>query len=79
MKFGGVIEGLQIFAKYEDDGLDTFLAGADHDVIWACSAKVESVDVELVDSRISSEDAEKLKELGWFISKQYDNCWTAFV
>lgn len=79
MRFKEIIEGLQIFAKYEKGGLETFLGGAEHDVILAWPAEVENSEDDLVDSRISSDDAERLKELGWFISREYDNYWATFV
>lgn len=79
MKFKDIIEGLQILAKYEKEGLETFTVGADYRVFWACYAKVEDYEKSLTDSRITPEDAARLKELGWFIASKENNAWTAFV
>ena len=56
MKFSAVIEGLQILAKYADEGLDAAVAAGD-DRIYADLC---------VDVRASKEDAERLEQLGWF-------------
>lgn len=91
MKFSEMIEGLQILAKYEEKGLETHINGADHDVVWASSAHVDEDELEranvvekegeeydLRDTRISDEDHERLRELGWFISTEYGEAWTRY-
>jgi hypothetical protein len=84
VKFWAVIEGLQIFAKYTDRGLDDFLE-ANHDIIWSIAAEVdedaeptlnEDGDEILVDKRISDEDQARLRELGWFIDD--GESWAAY-
>ena len=89
MTLGAIIEGLQILAKYEEEGLDRYLNGAEHDVIWATTADVDEEaeparnkfdEPAYVDRRVSAEDAARLGELGWLISgENYDYSWTTFV
>ena len=72
-----VIEGLEILAKTaviprgladkgETDRRTAQLGGADHDIIWG------------PDADPSEEDQERLQEIGWFYSVEYD-CWSRFV
>lgn len=67
MKTKDIIKGLQILAMYDD--LDAYSVDAQHDIIL-CDPKRAS--------EITEEDAETLKDRGWFISGEYD-CWAAFT
>lgn len=84
MKFSDVIEGLQIFAKYTERGMEHSVE-AGHDTIWAIGAEVDEDAEELldedgeevlVDKRIDDEDQARLRELGWFIDD--GESWAAF-
>lgn len=89
MQYSQMIEGLQIFAKYDPDGLNGMLTGADHDVVWGAPAVFEeddSIEQHLVDHgeypnipdiRMSPEDNARLYELGWFIDPDVDG-WSHF-
>jgi len=50
-------QGLQILSKYTEN----LIQGAGHDVVWS-----EDIDT-LIESGITKEDAEKLRELNWMI------------
>lgn len=86
MTFAEMIEGLQIFAKYEEHGLEAHLNGADHDVIWATTPQMDydhpdydEPEVQrYLDKRMSEDDLVRLEELGWFISHEYGNVWTHY-
>lgn len=60
----GIIQGLQILEKYDEDGY----CSADHDILYSC------VEVEVV----TPEDAETLKDIGWHVSSE-SGTWAAFV
>lgn len=68
MNYRNLIAGANIFAKYEEGGLDEHLGGADHDVIFFAHQDLE----------ISEEDLAVLDELGFHISDEYD-CWICYV
>jgi hypothetical protein len=87
MRFSELIEGLQILAKYEEKGLEAHINGADHDVISAASAEVDEdapvaydEDEEPIrrDTRLSTQDDARLRELGWFVSEEYGDVWICF-
>lgn len=77
-----IIEGLQILATYDEEGLDAHIGGAEHDVIYA--GPFEG-DVEEDDEGnpkpgttvVSDEHAKRLRELGWHISSETDS-WARF-
>ncbi len=82
MQYKEMIEGLQIFAKYDEKGLDAFLE-ADHDVIFGPGyVRGESNPEALdrwgdpidIDVRFSLEDCRRLNQLGWTMSQEFD-CW----
>ncbi|MFA5132621.1 MAG: hypothetical protein WC444_04865 [Candidatus Paceibacterota bacterium] len=63
-RYHDYIEALSIFMKYDPDG--TCVLCAEHDVIYA-----------LVDTKkISAQDLNKLKELGWCITNDGKSFYT---
>jgi len=60
-----IIEGLQIFAKYDFD------VSAEHDVIYASENTIHN-------EQISEDDKQKLRELDWGFSAE-DEHWYYFV
>lgn len=87
MQFGKLIEGLQILAKYEDKGMDAFIGGAEHDVIYGAAADIDPEEEPIrdeydepvvVDKRLKVEDRKRLIELGWFVDSETEY-WATFV
>jgi hypothetical protein len=92
MKFSEMIEGLEIFARYEDSGMDGHLAGAAHDVIYGPFADFDAYAdgdpqvyveehgeyPEYNDSRMSLADNTKLRQLGWLIDPEQGH-WMHFA
>jgi len=68
-KISDIIAGLQLLCKYVEKGEETHLAGADHEIIYS------PVHIE---HDISSEDLNKLEELGWHKDED-SKCWSNFV
>jgi hypothetical protein len=77
MQYKNMIDGLQIFAKYDKRGFDAFLS-AEHDVIFGPGAQIDYDAEQLidqygtersVDSLIPLEEQKKLHELGWYIGE----------
>lgn len=60
-----IVEGLQIFAKYEGD------VSAEHDIIYASPNRIKS-------EQISNEDTNKLNELDWKFNDGLE-AWYYFV
>lgn len=54
--YNSMIEGLHILAKYEKKGLETSLAGAEHDILYSGTE---------TSTKISDEDKKQLSGLGW--------------
>jgi hypothetical protein len=72
MKFGPFKEGLDILAKHID-AEDVNAVYAEHDQIWI------GADEDLTDptqSSISTEEVERLKELGWRVDEESWSCYT---
>jgi hypothetical protein len=65
MTYEQMTEGLAIFSKYLPEGKKGFIE-ADHDVIWAEGYEVTG-----------QEDLDRLEELGWHWSDEYDT-WTHY-
>lgn len=68
-KGSDIIKGLTILAKYEDEGIDTHIGGADHDIIYGFAPDEDK-------NPISTEDIEALDSAGWF---RDDEGWSCFV
>jgi len=66
MKLSNFIEGLQIFAKYEDPE-NHIIVTADDDQIFLRT-----------DRELSTEDYRRIGDLGWFGSS-FSGCWSVFV
>lgn len=60
-----LIEALQIFLKYKNANWPTH---CEHDILMI---------MEVSEDEVSSEDKEKLDELGFFWSSEYD-CWASY-
>lgn len=60
-----LIEALQIFLKYDNPAYPTH---CEHDVLYICGIDPDDVSIE---------DKEKLDELGFFISEEYE-CFMSF-
>lgn len=66
-----VIKGLRIMAKYEKDGEEAHIGGAEHDIIFGCTTQPEDMDIVC---------QAELAEAGWFWSDPKDyGCWCMFV
>lgn len=65
MKFGPFKEGLEILSKYVDP--DGYVLQAQRDQIWLGPGSADAV---------SSEDAARLEDLGWFIDEDSWSCFT---
>ena len=63
-----LIEGMKIIAKYTKNGEAEYIAGADHDIIWAPLSG---------DAVISNEDKDSLLDLGWHVCSD-NGMWACF-
>lgn len=61
-----ILEGLQIFIKYDQEDTDT---SAEHDILYAGATPP---------SAMADEDLATLKKLGWFWKDEFD-CWAHFT
>lgn len=68
-KVSDIIKGLQLLSKYADDGEETHLGGADHDIIYSHVGG---------DTVVAPEDIVSLEKLGWHWDDDVD-CWANFV
>ena len=59
-----IIAGLEILEKYDPDGW----CDAQHDILYGCP----------FDPKISEEDQEALKGLGWFLDEETES-WAIFT
>jgi hypothetical protein len=59
-------EGLEILGKYLDP--EKYDLAAEHDIFLVALPK-----------DVSGDDEKELLRLGWFRSKEFDDCWGAFV
>jgi hypothetical protein len=64
-----IVKGFRLLAKYEKEGMEAHIGGADHDVIFGSNTKQEDIDIC---------DQAELMEAGWHWSREYD-CWCCFV
>ncbi len=64
-----IIEGLTILSQYTNDGLDSQVGGASHDVIFGPCVDEDEVSVRHLT---------QLREFGWHYSSEFD-CWARFV
>ncbi len=60
-----LIEALQIFLKYKNE---TFPTHCEHDILMV---------VGITEEEVSEEDKQKLDELNFFWSSEYD-CWVSY-
>lgn len=62
-----IIGGLTILAKYDKDGFDGHIGGADHDIVYGSQVDPKNM---------SEEDKNTLEDLRWHFDE--DNGWSHF-